>query len=34
MSKIETKQYIELETEYGANNYAPLDVVITKGQGI
>ena len=31
---METKQYIELETEYGANNYAPLDVVITKGQGI
>ena len=31
---METKQYIELETEYGANNYAPLDVVITKGHGI
>ncbi len=29
-----TKQCINLETQYGANNYAPLDVVITKGQGI
>ena len=28
------KHYINLETQYGANNYAPLDVVITKGQGI
>ena len=31
---METKHYINLETQYGANNYAPLDVVITKGQGI
>ena len=28
------KHYINLETQYGANNYASLDVVITKGQGI
>ena len=28
------KHYINLETQYGANNYAPLDVVITKGQGV
>ena len=28
------KHYINLETQYGANNYAPLDVVITKGKGI
>jgi ornithine--oxo-acid transaminase len=29
-----TKRFINLEMQYGANNYAPLDVVITKGQGI
>ena len=28
------KHFINLETQYGANNYASLDVVITKGQGI
>ena len=26
--------YIRLEETYGAHNYKPLDVVITKGQGI
>lgn len=26
--------YIELEERYGAHNYHPLDVVITKGQGV
>lgn len=31
---METQHYINLETKYGANNYAPLDVVITRGQGI
>lgn len=31
---METQYYINLEKKYGANNYAPLDVVITKGQGI
>ena len=31
---METQHYINLETIYGANNYAPLDVVITKDQGI
>ncbi|GAB4342069.1 MAG: ornithine--oxo-acid transaminase [Leptolyngbyaceae cyanobacterium] len=29
-----TQDYIELETIYGADNYHPLDVVITKGQGV
>jgi ornithine--oxo-acid transaminase len=29
-----TQHFINLETQYGANNYAPLDVVITIGQGI
>jgi ornithine--oxo-acid transaminase len=31
---MKTEQYIHLENQYGASNYAPLDVVITKGQGI
>jgi ornithine--oxo-acid transaminase len=31
---LDTKHYINLETQYGANNYQPLDVVITKGQGV
>ena len=31
---METQYYINLETQYGANNYTPLDVVITKGQDI
>ena len=26
--------YIELEKEYGANNYKPLDVVLSKGEGV
>ncbi|MCK4783832.1 MAG: hypothetical protein KAV87_08795 [Desulfobacteraceae bacterium] len=29
-----TNHYINLESQYGANNYQPLDVVITKGQGV
>ena len=29
-----TQDFINMETEYGANNYSPLDVVITKAQGI
>lgn len=29
-----TQDYINLETTYGANNYHPLDVVITKGEGV
>lgn len=29
-----TQEYIQLESQYGASNYAPLDVVLTKGQGI
>ena len=29
-----TKQYIEIEEQYGAHNYHPLDVVIEKGQGV
>jgi ornithine--oxo-acid transaminase len=29
-----TQQYIDLENEYGAHNYKPLDVVLTKGKGV
>jgi ornithine--oxo-acid transaminase len=28
------KDYIDLENEYGAHNYQPLDVVITRGEGV
>jgi len=31
---MQTKQFIELEDKYGAHNYHPLDVVITKAKGI
>jgi ornithine--oxo-acid transaminase len=31
---METQDYIQLENEYGARNYRPLDVVLTRGQGI
>ncbi len=31
---MKTQDYINLENQYGANNYAPLDVVLTKGDGI
>ncbi|MBC2713458.1 MAG: ornithine--oxo-acid transaminase [Desulfosarcina sp.] len=29
-----TQEYLDLENEYGAHNYKPLDVVLTKGKGI
>jgi ornithine--oxo-acid transaminase len=29
-----TQDYIALEEDYGAKNYKPLDVVLTRGQGI
>ncbi len=29
-----TQDYIKLEDEYGAHNYHPLDVVITRGEGV
>ncbi|MCX6054500.1 MAG: ornithine--oxo-acid transaminase [Chloroflexi bacterium] len=29
-----TKEFIDLEETYGAHNYHPLDVVITKGKGV
>lgn len=29
-----TQQYIELEEQYGAHNYHPLDIIITQGEGV
>ena len=29
-----TENYIRLEDEYGARNYKPLDVVLTRGKGV
>lgn len=31
---MKTRDYIALEEEYGAHNYHPLDVVITRGEGV
>ncbi|PKO11022.1 MAG: ornithine--oxo-acid transaminase [Chloroflexi bacterium HGW-Chloroflexi-2] len=31
---MESKYYIELEEQYGAHNYHPLDVVIERGEGV
>lgn len=31
---MDTKDYIELEEQYGAHNYHPLDVVLTRGEGV
>ncbi|XGV86171.2 MAG: ornithine--oxo-acid transaminase [Limnothrix sp. BL-A-16] len=33
-SHLTNQDYIDLETTYGADNYHPLDVVITEGQGV
>ncbi len=32
--KMSTAEYIELEERYGAHNYHPLDVVVTRGHGV
>ncbi|PWB54450.1 MAG: ornithine--oxo-acid transaminase [Anaerolineales bacterium] len=29
-----SKEYIQLEEQYGAHNYHPLDVVLTRGEGV
>jgi ornithine--oxo-acid transaminase len=29
-----TQEYLDLENEYGAHNYKPLDVVLTRGEGV
>jgi ornithine--oxo-acid transaminase len=31
---VKVQDYIDLEIEYGANNYRPLDVVLCRGQGV
>lgn len=31
---LKTSDYIQLERQYGANNYNPLDVVLVRGQGV
>jgi len=31
---LHTSEYIELEERYGAHNYHPLDVVLTRGEGV
>lgn len=31
---MQTEEYIQLENEYGARNYKPLDVVLARGKGI
>lgn len=33
-SLLSTQEYIALEERYGAHNYHPLDVVITRGEGV
>ncbi|MFA6990231.1 MAG: ornithine--oxo-acid transaminase, partial [Candidatus Gastranaerophilaceae bacterium] len=34
MSIMTSDDYIELEKNYGTNNYKPLDIIIEKGQGV
>ncbi len=31
---MKTQQFIDLETQFGANNYKPLDVILCRGEGI
>src|SRR5512141_528748 len=31
---MDAQHYIDLEEQYGAHNYRPLDVVIERGQGV
>jgi ornithine--oxo-acid transaminase len=33
-NKMDTQQYIELENKYGAHNYKPLDVILSRGKGV
>jgi ornithine--oxo-acid transaminase len=32
--KMNTQDFIQIEDQYGAHNYKPLDVVITRGEGV
>ena len=31
---MDSKHYIQMEEEFGAHNYKPLDVVLTRGEGV
>ncbi len=31
---MKTKEHIDREAKFGANNYNPLDIIVTKGQGV
>jgi acetylornithine/succinyldiaminopimelate/putrescine aminotransferase len=31
---MKSSEYIEIEEKYGAHNYHPLDVVLSKGEGV
>ncbi len=34
LERMNTKDYVQLENEYGAHNYKPLDVVIDRAEGV
>ena len=34
MGTMNSQEYIDIEQQYGAHNYNPLDVVITRGEGV
>ena len=34
LERMNTRDYVELENEYGAHNYKPLDVVIDRAEGV
>jgi len=31
---MEQREFIELEDQFGAHNYKPLDVVLSRGKGV
>ena len=31
---MKSQDYLNLENQYGANNYKPLDMILVKGQGV
>ena len=31
---LNTQSFIDLENEFGAHNYEPLDIVLARGQGV
>ncbi|HSB66478.1 MAG TPA: ornithine--oxo-acid transaminase [Anaerolineales bacterium] len=32
--KMDTQEYIEVEDQFGAHNYHPLDIILTRGEGV